>query len=952
MRKQGMISAVFFASGAAALTFENLWFHQVGVALGNSVWASAVVLSSFMAGLALGNFLAGRFGDRAADTLRGYALCEIVVALSGLAVVWGLPLLAPRIASLLTPWGDHPLLANLLRVPPAFLALVVPSSAMGATLPLLTAALSRSERHFGGVLGALYGWNTLGAMAGALASEVWAIPVLGIRGSGLLSALLCLGAAAVAFTLSGRTPVVPLPEASETRGAVEFSKRAGPLVAAFLAGMAFLGLEVVWFRFLQLFVIGYSLSFAIMLATVLGGIALGGLGASAALRRWPESFRQAGPLAFLAGAACLGGYALFYVVVPPPAVAAASAPLAVARLAVPLMFPVALASGALFTLVGASLRAGVRSDVSAAGALALANTVGAAAGAAAGGLLLLPSLGVEASFFVLGALYGPVGLLMVVRLRPGRWTLLPSAALLVAALALFPFGAMNGRYVPLVVAREVQGSPAQVLGVSEGLTETAIYLERFWLGLPYYKQLLTNAFSMSGTEGMSRRYMKLFVWWPVAVHPAPRRALLISFGVGCTAEALTHTPCLERIDVVDISRDILDTNDIIFPDPADQPLRDPRVRIHVEDGRFFLQSTRERFDIITGEPPPPEIAGIANLYSREYFQLVHDRLAEGGIATYWLPIHSLTGEGAQSVVHAFCDVFEDATLWHGMGLNLMLVGTRNAKGPVSEESFCRQWQDPSLAPELARLGLEVPGQLGALYIDGGDHLRRSVSDRPPLVDDFPRRILGRASTETPAICRAWLDPQGAAGRFEQSEIVNRLWPERLRKQTLEYFGPQTLLVRVSVPPWTGEETPYDAVQAVLTRTTLRAPIAWALSSSPDFQEDVALAPARFRRTPEARYHTAVALLSAREYASAAAAFGDAEGAPAFRQKARGLRIYSLALAGDAAAARALLAQAEAWPPEHRPSADLVAFLKKTFDGISQVAGPVDAGRSSPYRRPR
>lgn len=929
MRRSWVLSAVFFASGAAALTFENLWFHQVGVALGNSVWASSVVLSSFMAGLALGNLLAGRYGDRAASTLRGYAACEVVVALSGLAVVWGLPLLAPQVASLLGPWGDQPLLVNLLRVPPAFLALVAPSTAMGATLPLLTAALSRSERQFGGVLGALYGWNTLGAMAGALAAEIWAIPALGIRGSGLLSACLCLGAAGVAFVLArGEGAAVPKPAPANPRPAPTGS--AAPLAAAFLSGFAFLGLEVVWFRFLQLFVIGYSLSFAVMLATVLGGIALGGLAASAGLRRWPEGYRQAGPLAFLAGAACLGGYALFYLLLPPASVPAASAPWAVARLALPLMLPVALASGVLFTLVGASLRGASRSDASAAGALALANTVGAAAGAAAGGLLLLPALGVEASFFVLGALYGAVGLLMVARVRPGRWTLLPSAALLVAALALFPFGAMTSRYVPSVVARAAKGSAVQVLGVREGLTETAIYLERYWLGLPHHKQLLTNAFSMSGTEGKFRRYMKLFVWWPVAVHPEPRRALLISFGVGCTAEALTQTRSLERIDVVDISRDILETNDLIFPDPARQPLRDPRVVVHVEDGRFFLQSTKERYDLITGEPPPPEIAGIANLYSREYFQLVHDRLAEGGVATYWLPIHALTGEGAKSIVRAFCDVFEDATLWHGMGLDLILVGTRGARGPVSEEAFRRQWRDPAVAPELARLGLEVPAQLGALYIDGGDHLRRSVADRPPLVDDFPRRILGPPMREVPALYRAWLDPQGAAGRFESSEVVRRLWPEAVRRETLGYFGAQSLLIWVSVPPRAGEGIPYGTIHEVMVGTTLRAPILWAFGSSPDLQEALAAAPPEVRRSAEARYHGAVELLSRRRYAEAASAFAEAEGAEAYRQRAWTLRVYALALAGEAEEARLLLAQGRSAPAPFGPGADFNAFFERTF----------------------
>ncbi len=138
---------------------------------------------------------------------------------------------------------------------------------------------------------------------------------------------------------------------------------------------------------------------------------------------------------------------------------------------------------------------------------------------------------------------------------------------------------------------------------------------------------------MSGTGWGARRYMKLYVYLPVALHPDPKSALLISYGVGSTAKALTDTPDFQTIDVVDISPEILEMSAIVYPVPSDHPLNDPRVTVHVEDGRYFLQTTKQTFDLITGEPPPPIMAGVANLYSREYFQLIHDRLAEGGMVS-------------------------------------------------------------------------------------------------------------------------------------------------------------------------------------------------------------------------------------------------------------------------------------------------------------------------------
>src|SRR6185369_1818235 len=148
--------------------------------------------------------------------------------------------------------------------------------------------------------------------------------------------------------------------------------------------------------------------------------------------------------------------------------------------------------------------------------------------------------------------------------------------------------------------------------------------------------------------------------------------------VGNTAKAMTDSRGLETIDVVDLSRDILAMNRIVFPGETGRPLEDPRVRVHIEDGRYFLQTSDRRFDLITGEPPPPGIAGVENLYSREYFQLIHDRLADQGIVTYWLPLADLTDVSAKAILRAFCEVFDDCSLWNGSGTNLMMVGGRNA----------------------------------------------------------------------------------------------------------------------------------------------------------------------------------------------------------------------------------------------------------------------------------
>src|SRR5678815_1726396 len=168
-----LLTAAFFASGASALIFETLWFRQAGLAFGNSIWASSLVLSAFMAGLALGNALAARVGPRLANPVRAYAYAEAAIALTGIGLVYVFPVLGAALAPVFRPMLDQPWLLNPLRLLVAFVLLLIPSTAMGITLPLLTKALLRNDAAFGRVLGWLYGWNTLGAMAGVVAGEMW-----------------------------------------------------------------------------------------------------------------------------------------------------------------------------------------------------------------------------------------------------------------------------------------------------------------------------------------------------------------------------------------------------------------------------------------------------------------------------------------------------------------------------------------------------------------------------------------------------------------------------------------------------------------------------------------------------------------------------------------------------------------------------------------------------------
>jgi spermidine synthase len=920
---------VFFLSGAAALSFEALWFRQAGLLFGNGVWASSLVLSSFMAGLAVGNGLAARHAARAARPLRAVAALELSIGAAGLVLVVWLPSLDAWLVPVFQPLLGTVWLANLLRAALAFLLLLVPATAMGATLPLMVAALRARDPSYGGALGLLYGWNTLGAVVGAVVGELWWLAWIGVYGAAVAAAACNAAAAAGAWWLSrapdprgAAVPAAPAARARPGAGAVQL------LAAAGLAGFLLLALEVVWFRFLHLFVHAGAAAFAWMLAVVLAGIGLGGLAGGAWLRRRADAWRQAPAVALAAGIAVIALYAAFPRSSALVAGRAPSAPVTVAWLACAIALPVAALSGALFPLLGAALARRIAPEAAATGWLTLANTIGCALGSLAAGFALIPLLGMERSLFGLAAAYGAVGWLAR---APGpqaapAWRSVAAAAGFAAALALFPFGRMERTFLRAAVERWHGGREHAVMAVREGRSETAVVVERRLAGERLNAFLLTDSFSMSATTAFARRYMKLFVWWPVALRPEPRSALLISYGVGSTAQALVATASLDRIDVVDLSREILSLSEVIHPDPAENPLRDPRVRVYVEDGRYFLSMAEQRYDLITGEPPPPKNAGVVSLYTREYFGLIHARLSEGGVASYWLPVHNLLESDARAIVRAFCDVFADCALWAGHDLDWMLTGSRGGLAAASEAGLARQWQEPAVARELRAAGLERPEQLGATFLGDAAWLAGWSAGAAPLTDAWPKRLSDRLQHDARAAFDPWLDAGAARERFRDSAWIRAVWPAGLRERTLALFDAQAEINAVARGEPLAWPRRLAAVHALLAPPALPELALWRLGLTSDH---VAAAESARRAGRPLAPH-------ARALASRALVDGDAAGAVRGFELARRhapddwglllLELYARARAGDHAGAAAALARSRDRLPADPELRESLAWL--------------------------
>ena len=260
-----VLCGVLFLSGTGALIFETLWLRLSGLAFGNSIWAAALILSSFMAGLALGNALAASSRIRRWRPLHFYVVLELFVAFFGCTIVFGLPV----VGDLMRPvwqmlWNYQPTLLGL-RFVVSFLILLVPTTAMGLTLPVIIEDPLLRETEFGRAIGFLYGSNTLGAMLGAILGEAYLIGAFGLYGTSLAAAAAVCIAAAIALSVArfGAARYVAgfkgADPAAHSKFPLSFDASYRPpwrlLFVSFGTGLILLALEVIWFRFLRLYVV-------------------------------------------------------------------------------------------------------------------------------------------------------------------------------------------------------------------------------------------------------------------------------------------------------------------------------------------------------------------------------------------------------------------------------------------------------------------------------------------------------------------------------------------------------------------------------------------------------------------------------------------------------------------------------------------------------------------------
>ncbi len=739
------------------------------------------MLAGYMAGLALGGLIAlgplGRNRPRA-----WYIGLELWIALSGAALVLAAPGLAPLLAT-------QPALSASLLV---LLSLLLPTTAMGWVLPLLSACALPEREHFRREFGWLYAANAAGAVAGSL------LAVASIRGLGMPAAVLL----AVGGNLLAVLAVWPVrsgvPADSLPAGAILPAGSWRLVWATTLAGALMLGLEVLWFRAILLNVRGTDWQFAVLVAVVIAGISLGALCWSRlTLSRW----------AVLAGLSNLLAYLLFESWSRLPVVAHSGA-----LQALLLAGPCAVASGALFAGIAAQLRGAGMSSARTTGVLYASNALGAAAGALLMIYVLLPQWGLASAWVAALGTYALVAALLL-RSRGEAW----AAAALAGGALLLPD--LSPRWFAPAVA---QFEDYELVARREAPDASLQLAVRRWAGEPVAYRLITDGFSMSGSERDSLRYMRMFAHLPQALHPQLESALLISYGLGNTAAAMLSDPGLNQLLVVDTSVATLELAGLMHAQAArPDPLLDPRVTLRIDDGRHVLLRSGQGFDLISAEPPPPRLAGVVNLYTQEYFALVRQRLNPGGMTTHWLPVDQLSMPSAAAIIRGFCRVFPDCSLWAGSHYNWILLGWKQPSAVLSPGQTQGLWAQSASARSLIEIGLERPGQLLSTYLADARQLAQWLGPGEALRDDFPGRLESRPVSEAELTAYfEFMDDRASERRFEESAWVAAVWPAALQSQArADWFWQPILNGQVRLAP--------DAmaqVSAAALRQGLTAPV--------------------------------------------------------------------------------------------------------------------------------
>jgi spermidine synthase len=735
-----LILGLFFVSGISGLLYEVAWTRMLTLMFGDTVLAVSIVLAAFMAGLALGSFWSGRRIDQQRQVLRIYAVLEAGIGLTALLLPLALEGLTPLYVWLHQHLHTTFYFFSLLRFLLAFGVLLLPTTLMGATLPVLSRYVVRTHTTLGWSVGMLYALNTGGAVLGCFAAGYVLIGSLGLYQTVSIGAGLNVAIALLVWLLPRQVDQVTAPvlAPAETptippQPAPVYSAKVVRLVlwSFALSGFAALSYEVLWTRALTFFIGNSTYAFSAMLTTFLCGLALGSL----LLARYSDRRQYLLPL--LGGLHVgIGIYGLLTIPILGQLFYGLDtwwAGFSNAYWGTPLwltfaksflvILPPTLCMGGTFPLVSKIVAQGPHVIGRSIGNLAALNMLGAIVGSWAAGFVFIPLLGLHTSLAVTAFVsVGLGGILLASGLDTRRWLQL---AAYVAVLVVF---GMVKLVTPTLRFADIAGEPEKDLlyyeeGVA-GIVKVATDI--------YDRRLLSiNGWSVAGTGtpnpdiALVNDYpevQKMLAHLPMLLHPEPRQVLVIGFGAGGTSWSMSLYD-LAQLDIVEFVPGVIRAAPF-FPEVNHQVLADPRLRVMLDDGRNYLLVTPHTYDVVSVDTLDPKHAGNGNLYTREFYALSKRVLRPGGIFVQWLPYHQVDNVSLKRIARTFQDVYPHATLWLNRFKGYaLLLGTLDPLR-IDVARLETRLRSTAMQRDLAEVHVATPWQFLEGFTMHADTLRR------------------------------------------------------------------------------------------------------------------------------------------------------------------------------------------------------------------------------------